>query len=154
MYILLITNEGVRSSPNVRLHSRYSVNIFLINMVAVVNHKKPHHHPSKVQVMNCLTAYACGPWLSLLFITLQDYTSFRHLTFQSVHCQPPASTTRARVLPSFHSIHACRRSIPLPFGCHVTQSKWHSQNEILHFTQPNSLYCIQSPPLLYLPNQR
>ena len=153
MFILLINNEGVKSSPNVRSHSRYSVNIFLINMVAVVNHKKPHH-PSKVQVMNCLTAYACGPWLSLLFITLQGYTSFRHLTFQSVHCQPPASTTRARVLPSFHSIHACRRSIPLPFGCHVTQSKWHSQNEILHFTQPNSLYCIQSPPLLYLPNQR
>jgi len=69
------------------------------------NHKKPHH-PSKVQSMNCFTAKACGRWLPLLSITLQGCTSFRHLTFHSVHCQPPASATHARVLPSFHCAHA------------------------------------------------
>ena len=56
--------------------------------------------------MNCLTAKACGRWLPLLSITLQGCTSFRHLTFHSVHCLPPASATHARVLPSFHCAHA------------------------------------------------
>ena len=63
--------------------------------------KKPQkpHHPSKVQAMNCFTAKACGRWLPLLSITLQGYTSFRHLSLHSVHCQPPTSATQARVLP-------------------------------------------------------
>jgi hypothetical protein len=56
--------------------------------------------------MNCFTAKACGRWLPLLSITLQGCTSFRHLTFHSVHCQPPASVTHARVLPSFHCAQA------------------------------------------------
>ncbi len=78
--------------------TRYPFTIILISIVAGKNHKKPHH-PSKVQSMNCFTAKACGRWLPLLFITLQGYTSFRHLSLHSVHCQPPASATHARVLP-------------------------------------------------------
>ncbi|MDP3643151.1 MAG: hypothetical protein Q8S54_08175 [Bacteroidota bacterium] len=72
--------------------------IILISIGAGKSHKKPHH-PSKVQAMHCLTAKACGRWLPLLSITLQGCTSFRHLSFHSVHCQPPASATHARVLP-------------------------------------------------------
>jgi hypothetical protein len=49
--------------------------------------------------MICFTAKACGKWLPLLSITLQGCTSFRHLSLHSVHCQPPASATHARVLP-------------------------------------------------------
>jgi hypothetical protein len=49
--------------------------------------------------MNCFTAKACSRWLPLLCITLQGCTSFRHLSLHSVHCQPPASATHARVLP-------------------------------------------------------
>lgn len=56
--------------------------------------------------MNCFTAKACGRWLPLLSITLQGCTSFRHLTFHSVHCHPPASATLARMLPSFHCTQA------------------------------------------------
>ena len=52
--------------------------------------------------MNCFTAKASGRWLPLLSITLQGCTSFRHLSLHSVHCQPPASATHARVLASFH----------------------------------------------------
>ena len=85
--------------------SRFMTSIFLISIIAAKNHKKPHH-PSKVQAMNCLTAKACGRWLPLLSITLQGCTSFRHLTFHSVHCHPPASATLARMLPSFHCTQA------------------------------------------------
>jgi hypothetical protein len=52
-----------------------------------------------VQSMNCLTAKACGRWLPLFSITLQGSSSFRHLSLHSVHCQPPASATHARVFP-------------------------------------------------------
>ena len=55
-----------------------------------------------LQVMNYLSANACGRRLSLYFIALQGCTSFHHLTFHSVHCLPPASATHARVFPSFH----------------------------------------------------
>jgi len=98
--------------------------------------------------MNCFTAKACGRWLPLLSITLQDCTSFRHLPFHSVHCQPPASATRARVLPSFHCSQETRGFIPLPFGFSTPHSGTQSQNGKLHSTQSHSLHCIQSPPLL------
>ena len=128
--------------------TRYSVSNFSIKTIAGKNHKKPHH-PSKVQSMNCFTANACGRRLPLLFITLQGYTSFRHLPLHSVHCPPPASAIHARVLPSFHFAHASPpfHSAPLwlPFPQPVTQS----QNGQLHSTPPNSLLSIQSPPLLF-----
>jgi hypothetical protein len=59
-----------------------------------------------VQSINCFTAKACGRWLSLLSITLKGCTSFRHLSLHSVHCQPPASATHARVLP-FIPLRSC-----------------------------------------------
>lgn len=121
----------------------------LINIVDEETEKRTHH-PSKVQTMNCFTAKACCQWLPLLSITLQVYTSFRHLTLHSVHCQPPASATRARVLP-FIPLRSCPPSVSFrsPFGFPILLSGTQSQNGKLHSTQPNSLLCIQSPPLLY-----
>ena len=89
------------------------------------NHKKPHH-PSKVQVMYCLAAKACGQWLPLLSVTLQGCTSFRHLPFHSVHCQQPASATHARVFP-FIPLRSCLSSVsfrsPLTFLPTIQNSK-------------------------------
>ena len=110
--------------------------------------QKPHH-PSKVQAMNCFTAKACGRWLPLLSITLQGCTSFRHLSFHSVHCQPPASAAHARVLPSFHCAQANPPFHSAPLWLFHPQPGAQSQNGKLHFTQPHSLHCIQSPPLLF-----
>lgn len=62
--------------------------------------------------MNCLSAKACGRWLPLHSITLQGCTSFRHLSFHSDHCQPPASATHARVFP-FIPLRSLQPSISL-----------------------------------------
>lgn len=104
--------------------------------------------PSKLQVMSCLLANACGRRLSLHFITLQGCTSFHLLTFHSFHCQPPTSATQPRVSPSFH----CAQANP-PFHSahlrlflltiHITQPKREAS-----FHQPHSLHFIQSSPLL------
>src|SRR5665648_42705 len=102
--------------------------------------QKPHH-PSKVQAMNCFTAKACGRRLPLLSITLQGYTSFRHLTFHSVHCQPPASATHARVLP-FIPLRSGQPTVsfrsPLAFLSHVPELKAKSGS------------CIPPTPIRYI----
>jgi len=135
---------------NSRTNPAYPVcgQYFSINTMAEKNHKKPHH-PSKVQSMNYLTAKACGRWLPLLSITLQGCTSFRHLTFHSVHCHPPASATLARMLPSFHCTQANPQFHSAPLWLFSPQPETQSQNEKLHSTQSHSLHCIQSPPLLF-----
>jgi hypothetical protein len=71
------------------------------------------HHPFKVQNMNCFTAKACVRWLPLLSITLQGCTPFRHLSFHSVHCQPPAS---APTQECFHSFHSAQADPPFHFA--------------------------------------
>ena len=116
--------------------------------------QKPHH-PSKVQAMNCFTAKACGRWLPLLSITLQGYTSFRHLSFHSVHCQPPASATLARVLPfiPFRScLPAVSRRSPLAFRSHVSKLKAKTGSSI----PPNAIryFAFSHHTCFSLPNQR
>lgn len=105
--------------------ARYSISIILICIVAGKNHRKTHH-PSKVQAMNCFTAKVCGRWLPLLSITLQGCTSLRHLSLHSVHCQPSASATHARVLPfiPFRSgLPSVSFRSPLAFLSHVPELK-------------------------------
>lgn len=80
---------------------------------------------------------------------------------QGLHFVPPPSVTfRSLSAPSLGyprksaSIHSIPlmptlRFIPLPFGFPVPRSGTQSQNEKLHSTHPNSLHCIQSPPLLF-----
>ena len=118
------------------------------------NHKKPHH-PSKVQSMNCLTAKTCGRWLPLLYITLQGYTSFRHLSLHSDHCQPPASAPHARVFP-FIPLRSCQPSVsfrsPLAFPSHIPELKAKTGSSI----PPNSIRHIpfSHHPCFPQPNQR
>ena len=64
------------------------------------------HPPRKVPGLNCLSANACGRRLSLHFIALQGCTSFHHLTFHSVHCQPPPRLPTQECFHSFHCAHA------------------------------------------------
>jgi len=114
------------------------------------NHKKPHH-PSKVQAMNCFTAKACGQWLPLLSITLKGCTSFRHLSLHSIHCQPPASTTHARVFP-FIPLRSCLSSVsfrsPLTFLPTIQNSK---SKRVAAF-HPHQFATLHSVTTLAFPN--
>ncbi len=99
--------------------------------------------------MNCFTAKACGRWLPLLYITLQGCSSFRHLSFHSFHCQPPASATHARVFPfiplrSGHPAVSFRSPLAFPPTTRNSKPKREAT-----FTPLNSLHCIQSPHLLF-----
>ena len=99
--------------------------------------------------MKYFTAKACGQWLPLLSITLQDCTSFRHLTVPFRSLSAP-SLGYPRKSASFIPLHSGQPAVsfcsPLAFPPHIPEL---SQNGKLHSTQPNSLHCIQSPPLLF-----
>jgi len=87
-----------------------------ISMVARKKHHKYPNHPSKVQGMNCFTANACGRCFRFTSLHFRSYTSFRHLTFHSVHCQPqPWQPTQECLLHSI-ALMPAHSFIPLPFG--------------------------------------
>ena len=137
--------------PNSRTpHPLGTFNISVsISIVARKKHLKKPHHPSKVHRMKCFTANASGRCFRFSSLHFRSYTSFRHLTFHSVHCQPPASATHARVPPSFHFAQAYPPFHYAPLWLPYPQPETRSQNGKLHSTPPNSLHCIQSPPLLF-----
>jgi len=101
--------------------------------------------------MNCYTANASGRCFRFTSLHFRSYTSFRHLSFHSVHCQPqPWQPTQECFLHSIMLI-PNRRFISLPFGFPIPQSSTQSQNGKLHSTPHNSLLSIQSPHLLFPP---
>ena len=99
--------------------------------------------------MYCFTAKACGRWLPLLSITLHGCTSFCHLSLHSVHCQPQPRLPMQECSHSFHSAQANPPFHSAPLWLYNPQSGTQSQNGKLHYIHPNSIHCIQSPPLLF-----
>ena len=97
-----------------------------------------------MQGINCLAANTCGLCLSLLSITLQGCTSFRHLSFHSVHCLPQASATRARVLP-FIPLRSCLPAVSFrsPLASLPTSFNSKPKREApFHPTQFATLYSV------------
>ena len=88
--------------------------------------------------------------LLLLSITLQvlHFVSPPFVTFRSLSAP---SLGYPRKSASIHSIplKPTRSFIPLPFGFPSHRPETQSQNGKLHSTQPHSLHCIQSTPLLF-----
>ena len=109
--------------------------------------------------MNCLSANACGRRLSLHFIALQGCTLFHHLSFHSVHCQPPASATHTRVFPSFH----CAQANPSFYSAslwlffptiQITQPKHEASFHPTPFATFHSVITLASPnPISGMPNR-
>ena len=94
--------------------------------------------------MNCFTPKACGRWLPLLSITLQGCISFRYLSLHSIHCQPPASATPARVLHSFHFAQANPpfHCAPLWLSCPTFQNSKPKREAPFHPTQFATLHSV------------
>ena len=90
MQIYILSNDFLIYTTNIRTSFICMYPIFFSKFLAQ-NHRRP-----RFKWAHSLT---CGQWLPLLAISLQGCTSFRHLTFHSVHCLPSASVTHDKSGP-------------------------------------------------------
>ena len=101
--------------------------------------------------MNCFTTKTYGKWLSLLSITLQGCTSFRRLTFHSVHCQPQPRLPTQECFHSFHYANSnppFHSAPPLAFPLAIRNSKPKREAPF----HPTPLSILHSVTTLAFPN--
>jgi hypothetical protein len=84
------------------------------------------------------------------FTSLHFRATLRFATFRSIQFIVSPSLGNPRKSASIHSIALMPSPfLSAPLWLPSPQAVILSQNGKLHSTQPNSLYCIQSPPLLF-----